>query len=111
MRRKFLYWSPFILLAFLAFIALGGFVVQQLWNWLLPAVFGVRPVTLWQALGLLLLSRILFGSFGVHRSSHRWRHQFAERWERMTPEERERCRHGLRGKFAPGEPASDAPSD
>ena len=49
---------------FVVFIVVGGFVVRQLWNWLLPPIFGLREVTFWQALGLLALCRILFGGFG-----------------------------------------------
>jgi hypothetical protein len=52
------------LIAFLLFIALGGVVVQWLWNWLLPDILGLRRITIWEALGLLALSRILFGGFG-----------------------------------------------
>jgi len=40
-------------------------VVMHLWNWLLPALFGWRQVTFWQALGLVLLCRILFGGFAA----------------------------------------------
>ena len=47
------------------FVALGGFLVQQLWNWLLPALFGWPVLTFWQALGLLALCRILFGGIGM----------------------------------------------
>jgi len=68
---------PLLSLGFLVFIAAGGALVQQLWNWLLPAIFGVREVTFWQALGLLALCRILFGGFGrgggPHSSSSRRR--------------------------------------
>lgn len=53
-----------MILAAFAFITIGGFVVMHLWNWLLPALFGWRVITFWQALGLLVLSRILFGRFG-----------------------------------------------
>lgn len=31
-----------------------------LWNWLMPAVFGLKVITFWQAWGLLLLASILF---------------------------------------------------
>ena len=58
--------------ALVLFIAIGGEVVMHLWNWLLPALFGWRLITFWQALGLLALCRILFGGFGgggSHRSS------------------------------------------
>jgi hypothetical protein len=53
---------------FLFFIAIGGIFVQLLWNWLLPDIVGVRRVTFWEALGLLALSRILFGGFGMSGS-------------------------------------------
>ena len=44
-------------------VALGGWAVMSLWNWLMPGLFGLPVVTFWQALGLLALSRILFGGF------------------------------------------------
>jgi len=56
-RRMFI---PFIIMAV---VALLGFFVMQLWNHILPEVTGVRPLSYWQAVGLLALCRILFGSF------------------------------------------------
>jgi uncharacterized membrane protein YgcG len=53
-----------LFIGFVIFIALGGVVVQLLWNWLVPSIFGLRALTLWEALGVLALSRILFGGFG-----------------------------------------------
>jgi hypothetical protein len=53
-----------LLCGFLVFMFFGGIVVQWLWNWLVPDIFGVRRVTFWEALGLLALCRILFGGFG-----------------------------------------------
>jgi hypothetical protein len=90
--------APF---GFAIFIAIGGEVVMLLWNWLAPALFGLRQITFWQALGLLALCRILFGGFGLggggsHRSKSRRR--MAERWEQMTPEEREKFRQGMRSR-------------
>jgi hypothetical protein len=41
-----------------------GQIVMLLWNWLLPPLFGFPQVTVWQGLGLLVLSRLLFGGFG-----------------------------------------------
>ena len=89
-------------IGFAVFIVIGGEIVMHLWNWLAPTLFGLREVTFWQALGLLLLCRILFGGFGLgggggHRSRSRWK--MSERWEQMTPEERERFRQGWRGRF------------
>ena len=112
MRKRMIILAPLALLAFLLFIALGGWVVMALWNWLLPAVFGLGPITFWQALGLLALCRILFGGFGLHgRGRSNFRRRMAERWERMTPEERERFRQGMRGRcgFGPAGSESTAP--
>ena len=61
MRRRWIFLAPLAILGMLLFIALGGGIVMQLWNWLLPSLVGVRPITFWQALGLLALCRILFG--------------------------------------------------
>jgi hypothetical protein len=50
-----------------AFIFLFGMFVQLLWNQVMPAVFGLRTITYLQAVGLLLLSRLLFGGMGQRR--------------------------------------------
>ena len=76
MRRKMILIGPLAILAIAAFTFVGGWVVQHLWNWLLPSLFGWRLVTFWEALGLLLLCRILFGNWGGrggHRSNFRRR--------------------------------------
>jgi hypothetical protein len=72
-------------------------VVMSLWNWLMPAIFAVQPIGLWQALGLFLLSRILFGGFGGDGGRRHWRRRMMGRWEQMSPEERERFRAGMEG--------------
>src|SRR3972149_9271039 len=94
MNRKWFILAP---LGFIVFITLGGFVVMYLWNWLLPLLFGWPQVTLWQALGILALSRILFGGFGFHGGrGYRLRHRMmAKGMEDMSPEERERFEHGI----------------
>ncbi|MGA8026236.1 MAG: hypothetical protein WB992_03765 [Bryobacteraceae bacterium] len=88
-------------LKFAALAALAAivftFVVMSLWNWLMPAVFGLRTIGFWQALGLLVLSRILFGGFrGRPGHGIGWRNRMMARWEKMTPEEREKFRQGMR---------------
>lgn len=106
MRKRMIVLAPLIVLVFLLFVALGGAVVMQLWNWLLPPLFGWSQITFWQALGLLALCRILFGGFGLRGSGRsNFRRRMAERWEHMTPEERERFRQGMRGRCGFG-PAS-----
>jgi hypothetical protein len=82
----------------LAFAAVFTYVVMRLWNWLTPALFGWHVITFWQALGLLFLCKILFGGFrgGPGRHLH-WRRRMMERWEQMTPEEREKFRESMHG--------------
>lgn len=75
-------------------IAALGWIVMLLWNWLMPALFaGVAPLDYPQALGVLLLSRILFGGF--RGACHRHWKDRQQRWDSMTPEEREQ----LKGRF------------
>lgn len=99
-------------IALLVALVVGAFsfAVMTLWNWLMPTLFGWSVIGFWQALGLLVLSRILFGGwrgrpgYGMH-----WRQRMAERWEQMTPEEREKFRQGMRsrcGHFGP--PSADS---
>ncbi len=79
-----------------------GFVVMSLWNWLVPAVFGLPAITFWQALGLLILSKILFGGFrGRSGYGGTWKRRMKERWEEMTPEEREHFRGSMRHRCRP----------
>ncbi len=75
-----------------------GFIVKGLWNVLMPPLFGWHSVTFWQALGLLLLAKLFFGGFhGRHHPGRsRWKNRMRERWEQMTPEEREKFRQGMR---------------
>jgi hypothetical protein len=88
-----------------------GFVVMSLWNWLAPAVFGLRSITFWQALGILIFSKILFGGFrGRPGYGGHWRRRISERWQRMTPEEREKFRQGMVGRCGrPSFVAEDSP--
>jgi hypothetical protein len=105
MRRKWILWfAPF---GIALFMAIGGEVVLHLWNWLAPALFGLREVTFWQALGLLALCRILFGGFGMGGGGmdrSRYRRRMAERWDQMTPEEREKFCQGLHSRWSHEDP-------
>jgi hypothetical protein len=108
MRWKWIFIPPLAILAIVLFALVGGEIVMHLWNWLLPPLFGWRLLTFWQALGLLVLCRILFGGFGGHRSSRpRFRHRIRERC--TTPEERERFRERMRERFGFGPSASESP--
>lgn len=90
--------STFILKAiggFVAMFLLVGFVVMALWNWLMPEIFGLVTIDYWQAMGLLLLSKIFFGSGGARMGKKwkgAWMDHMQQKMEAMSPEERERFR-------------------
>jgi hypothetical protein len=84
----------------------AGFVVMQLWNWLIPSIFHSETIDLWQAFGLLVLSKILFANFGSNflgnyhkcnqcggsglcQQKEHWREKMKAKIETMSPEERE----------------------
>ena len=102
-RRKFI----FIPFAVAAFLSLVSFVVMNLWNYLLPGILHVGAITFWQAMGIFVLCKILFGfgKGGGPGRGHWMRHRMEERFINMTPEEREKfkeklqnCGHGRWGR-------------
>ena len=101
--RRNRYWKVLFIPLGIAAMAMVGFVISGLWNALVPEIFGLHTISFWQALGLLVLSRILFGRFGGGgRGGHgRWN------WKGMTPEERQRFCRGM----GPGRPEADAPQE
>jgi len=95
------------------FIWIGGEVVMHLWNWNLPALFGWRQITFWQAVGLFALCRILFGDLGMRVSPRfnfrrRMAERWEQRWEQMTPEEREKARQRWRERCGFGPSTSES---
>jgi hypothetical protein len=78
-------------LAIALFVFVAGGIVMQLWNWLLPPLFGWPQITLLQGFGLLVLCRILFGGFGGGSGGDHSKH--------MTPKDRERFRERMRDRF------------
>jgi hypothetical protein len=88
--------APLFIVGMAVFMAIGAVIVRALWNWLLPPLFGWHVVTFWQALGILMLSRILFGGLGLHsHGGARARSRMGERWHAMSQEERDRIRKGI----------------
>jgi hypothetical protein len=82
----------FILLAPVLFFGIGA-IVMLLWNAILPAIIHVETINFWQAIGLLLLSKILFSGFR-HGYSHRHpyshsKHSYLrDKWLNMSDEEK-----------------------
>jgi len=89
-----------------------GYIVMALWNWLIPTLFAGPLIDFYQALGLLLLSKILFGGFkkwgcggghcgggGGHWKNHwrgHWKKRLEEKMANMTPEEREKMKESYK---------------
>ena len=82
-RRRRYFIPPIIL------IALTGFslITMLLWNSLFPVIFHLPQISFWQAVGLLILSRLLFGFSGPWRGHHGG--FMREKWGHMSQQERE----------------------
>lgn len=104
--NKGLYILKCVLLGVLA-VLLIGLITKLLWNWLVPTLFNGPQISYWQALGLLLLSKLLFWGFGGKRHSgcnhpeHReaWKTRFSNKFSNMTPEEREAFKRKMKDKW------------
>jgi hypothetical protein len=118
MKREFFVKKiPLILLFVFVFLVLLGFIIMALWNNILVPVLHISSINFWQALGIFLFSKILFGGFhGPWRGRLRnnWKERMKEKWNKMTPEEQEkfkqdwRSRCGSWGKPSPSEtPAAE----
>lgn len=101
--RKVFYKGRFVFVPVIAaaFLSLISFVVMQLWNNLLPDILHVGVITFWQAMGLFILCKILFGfgKGGRMGGAHWMRGQMQERFKNMTAEEKEQFKAKMRGRM------------
>jgi hypothetical protein len=78
---------------------------MSLWNAILPAVLHVSTITFWQALGILVLSKILFGGFhgggGWRQKRQQWREKMSQKWDNMSPEQREKFKQHWKNRCGP----------
>ncbi|MDR1877278.1 MAG: hypothetical protein LBQ84_06605 [Flavobacteriaceae bacterium] len=90
---------------FLLISGVIGITVMLLWNWLMPAIFGLVAINFWQALGLFALARILFGGFahGKRKRNMLKENLIRKKWMNMTPEQRKEFIE-KRDKFCFGRP-------
>jgi hypothetical protein len=112
---KFRFLIPLFVLGLVALFALA---VYGLWNGVLTDVVNVKTISYWQALGILVLARILVGGFPGRRGGPfgpPWRRRMMmERWQSLTPEQRDQMREEMRRRFGdwPTPPWCDAgPTD
>jgi hypothetical protein len=105
------YWKRkigFFILAFPLFFMLMGYVVMLLWNNTLAEITPLQRINFWQAVGLLILCRILFGGFrfngprgGGGGPNHPKAQQWREKWMDMSDEERERFKSEWKKRCQP----------
>ncbi|MGE3606577.1 MAG: hypothetical protein AB7H94_24660 [Lautropia sp.] len=101
------------LLVFPVFVAVIGWVVQALWNSVVVEISGARPMSFWQALGLLLLCRILLGRWG-RGGRGPWSRvpgddgSVRDRWRGLSPAQRDQLRDRWRARCAGSTPRQDA---
>jgi hypothetical protein len=82
--------AGFILLG-IGFATLAIWLLMFLWNTVLvAAVSGIKIISFWQAAGLFVLAKILFGGFKKGHRAHGWKNKMREKWESMNEEEREK---------------------
>lgn len=87
--------------------ALLALLVMLLWNWLIPTIFVGGPViTYWQALGLMILAKILFGGFKPPPHARcstdnkdQWKEKMRERMNQMDPEKKKKFFNRMHAKF------------
>ncbi len=106
MRKMRFFGARFVLFGIL-FFGLMGLLILGLWNALIPAILGLQKISFWQALGLFILSRALFGRFGGGAWGKMRKARFVRGWNSLTPEERQRFRNAMGSrcpsKFGEGE--------
>lgn len=95
---------------FVAMAAAMTAAVMLLWNWLMPVLFGLSVITFWQALGILILSKIIFGGghwgkrggcCGHGHGHYAWKEKFKSKWQNMSEEDRKKWEEkfcGMKGK-------------
>ena len=108
MEKRRWFRGPVIGLKIIVVILLTSLLVMWLWNILIPQIFSGPAITYWQSMGLIVLSKLLFGGFGrgftgrhyYSRSrDEAWKAKFREKMENMSPEEREKFRRKCSSRY------------
>lgn len=93
----------FMFVAIIVIVFLLVALLQYLWNTLMVDIFHLKAITYWQALGLFVLSRILFGRGFGKPGGGRFRKGFptqTENGEDLSEEEKERLREEWKRRFS-----------
>ena len=66
--------------------------VMYLWNYALAPSIGINPLSYWQAMAILVLSKILLTGFRPRKHGGHWKHKWRSKMHNMSDEEREQFR-------------------
>jgi hypothetical protein len=103
--------AKFVVFGVLMVVLLGS-VTQFLWNFIMPEIFGLPVINFWQGLAMFVLAKLIFGFGGGgrnkwrHYRGHQWRREWAEKYSKLSPEERERFKQKLKDKWCSWEERS-----
>lgn len=71
---------------------LFGYFVMLLWNWLMPVLFGFIAINFWQAVGIVLLARLIFGGFKHKHACNSHNHHKNKFHEKFAGKLGSKCR-------------------
>ena len=102
MQRKIMF-GVLVVPLFIGGLFLFSWGLMALWNAVLPAAIpAIKAINYWQAMGIFVLSKILFGfnkGWGGRRGQ--WKQRMEEKWHTMTPEEREKFKDEWKNRCSP----------
>ena len=93
-------------------VVLLGLVTQFLWNFIMPDIFGLPMINFWQGLAMFALAKLIFGFGGGGRGkwsgyrNHQWKKDWATKYSKLSPEERERYKQKFKDKWCSWEESS-----
>ncbi len=79
--HRVVFWVIIGLFFAVVFAVVFGIVVKLLWGVTLTPIFGLPEITYWQAVGIVILARLIFGGFG-HRSKDKSDKRWNQGWDR-----------------------------
>ncbi len=97
MKRHWVFGAIKMMTFAVVLVLVAGVAVMLLWNALVPAIFGTAPITWLQAVGLLVLARLLVGGRRAFGGHYGWRRRWESKVAAMSPEERQKWKEEFGG--------------
>ena len=97
MKRYWMFGAIKMMTFAVVLVLVAGVAVMLLWNALVPAIFGTAPISWLQAVGLLVLARLLVGGRRAFGGHYGWRRRWESRVAAMSPEERQKWKEEFSG--------------